>query len=292
MSYLPVDFCVLAVTTDKPISGALVKVFAQDGKSVYGEMLSGDDGKASFLLFGPQRYQARAYKFSTGFTNPIYFDVDPAPNAKNSFIIRATPVDYPTSNDPRLCMCAGYFRKPDGSAAAGLDIHIITKFHPILLDGSGVLTERVSVRTDSSGWVQVPLIRFGQYDVLLEGYEDVTREICVPAAPACNLPDLVFEVVSQVDISPQPIVVRRGQILDVYPEVYTSIGRKLDGTARDKVCWKVADTNIAGVTVSWDRLVFYGHMRGTTSLSATRADQTIVRIPDPPLLPGIPILVV
>lgn len=291
MAYAPVDFCVRETTTDKPLSGVLVKIFAQNGKGVYGEMLTGSDGKASFLLFGPQRYQARAYKFATGFVNPVYFDVNDAVGASNCFLIHATAVEYPTTNDPRLCLCSGYFRRPDGAPAAGLDIHIITKFHPILLDGAGVLTERVSVRTDANGWVQVPLIRFGQYDVLLEGYEDVTREICVPDRASANLPDLIFEVVDSVVITPQPIVLRKGQTLQVFPEVYTSIGRRLPGTARERVSWKVEDTSIAGVTVSWDRLTFYGQAKGTTLLTARRGDRSIVRIPEACLLVGIPIQV-
>jgi hypothetical protein len=290
MTYVAVDLMVLDALNDLPIEGALVKVFATNGQDVYGEMVTAQDGKASFLLDDAQRYQARAYRYSTGIRNPIYFDVSADPAVSNVFRINASPLVEPSSNDPRLCMCYGYFRTPSGAAAAGVDIHFITRFRPLLLDGAGVPVERVSVRTDSTGWVQVPLIRFGQFDVLLEGYEDITRTIDIPDSASCNLPNLIFEVVSTVTLS-SPISLALGQSLDLFPEVFTSTGRKLSGTAKDVVNWTIEHQDVASMTVQWDRITLYGNTAGTTTLNAARSNLTIVRIPDPPLLTGIPVQV-
>lgn len=151
--YLPVDLTVEDAVSGRPVEGALVKVFAENGKGVYGEMVTGANGKASFLLNGPQRYQARAYKMATGFKNPIYFDVINDPVLKNCFVITGNSIVVPSSTDPRLCMCSGTFRTPSGAPADSVDIHFITRFKPILLDGNGVLTERITARTNKDGWV-------------------------------------------------------------------------------------------------------------------------------------------
>jgi len=290
MSYVPVDLVVQDAVSNRPVEGVLVKVFAEDGRGVYGEMVTGTDGKASFLLDGPRRYQARAFKLSTGFKNPIYFDVLDAP-ATNCFNIIANTISPPSSTDPRLCMCSGTFRTPTGGPAAGLNISFVTRFHPLILDHAGVLTERISAITDRNGWVQLPLIRNGEFDVFIEGYEDVKRIIQVPDASSCNLPDLIFEVVDHVVIGEQQIQIALGQTAEIIPEVFTSTGRKLDGTAKSEVSWKVDDLNVASMTVLWDKIVLYGNTAGAALLTAERADMSIVRIPDPPLMSGIPILV-
>lgn len=291
--YVPVNLLLKDVTSGLPLEGVLVKVFAENGKGVYGEMVTGADGKANFLLNGPQRYQARAFKMSVGFKNPIYFDVIGEKGATNCFLLTGSSVATPSSTDPRLCMCSGYFRTPSGAPAAALDIQFVTRFHPILLDDAGVLTERITAKTDKNGWVQVQLVRHGEFDVMAAGYEDVARTIAVPDASSCNLPNLIFEVVNSVSVTPNPIQLRVGATIDVYSEVFTSIGRQIDGTAKGKVIWGIENQLVATMTVQWDRLTIYGNAKGSTLLTARRGDTPITRVPDPPILPnGIPLLVV
>jgi hypothetical protein len=289
--YVPVNVAVEDALSGRPVAGVLVKVLSADGKSVYGEMVTGTDGAAGFLLFGPQRYQVRAFKMANGFNNPTYFDVIVDPAVTNCFRIKAATITVPSSVDPRMCMCSGTFRTPTGAPAAGVDVHFITRFHPVLLDGAGLLTERATARTNNQGWVQVQLVRHGEFDVLLEGYEDVRRTIAVPDMSSCNLPDLIFEVVSSVVIAQTEFQIPVGQTVEIFPQVFTSIGRLIDGTAKGAVCWHVDNLDVASMTVLWDRIVLYGNSLGTAQLTATRADTSIVRIPDPPLMSGIPLLV-
>lgn len=288
--FVPVDLIVEDTLLHVPVEGALVKVFAADGKTSYGEMVTGPEGIASFLLDGPQRYQIRAFKISYSFSNPLYIDVDP--DVSNCFTIPCTSIAIPSSTDPRMCMCSGTFRQPTGAPAQGVDIHFITRFHPLLLDGAAILTERVEVRTDSNGWVQLQLVRGGQFDVIMEGYEDVKRTITVPDSSSCNLPDLIFETPASVVLPFGSITIPVGQTVEVSPQVFTSVGRLLDGTAREYVCWNVSDTSVASMTLTWDKIILYGSSPGTCSLSATRRDTSVVRIPDSPILLGIPIQVV
>ena len=288
---LPVDIRVINYTSRDPISGVWVKVMEEDGTGTYGESLTDSRGIASFLLPEFRRYQCRAFKFATIINNPAYIDVPAASLEPVQFIMTGTEITTPESTDPRLCMCSGYFRKPDGSPQKGLDIQIITKFSPLLLDGMGVVTERVIKRTDETGWVQVPLIRNGQYDVLLVGYEDTERQIDVPDMPSCNLPKLIFETVAIVELPSSPFHILQGDTVSFTPEVFTSIGRQLPGTAKGQVNWKVEDDQVATMTVEWTQLTFYGNAPGTTNLIATRADTSIVVIPDPPLCLPMQIIV-
>jgi hypothetical protein len=120
--------------------------------------------------------------------------------------------------------------------------------------------------------------------------EDTTREIAVPDAASCNLPDLIFEVVDRVELD-SPIAVQVGQPTVVYPKVYSSIGRLLEGAVKDKVNWKVDNPDIVSMAVTWDSITFYGLSTGLANLRAVRADCSIVRIPDPPILTGTQIQV-
>jgi hypothetical protein len=252
-------------------------------------MVTGADGKASFLLDGPRRYQARAFQFGVGFRNPIYFDVDPSQN--NSFSFSGTTLEVPASTDPRFCLCSGTFRTASGAPAPGLILHFTTVFSPCVLDDAAVVTERVTVKTNEEGWVQVPLLRFGKYDVLVEGYADISRQIAIPDASSVSLPNLIFEMVSSITLDQQaPLQVAQGQTLEVRPTVRTTIGRLLDGTAQQDVIWGVVNEDVASLTVQWDRLILYGNTTGTTTLTATRSGST-VRIPDSPIFLGAEIRV-
>jgi len=288
--YVPVDVYVADLTNPgQYVEGVLVKVFDEEGKKVYGQVNSNADGLASFLLYAPRVYQVRAYKFQVGIQNPIIMDV--SETLPNTFTINAHPVEVVASTDPRICMCSGHFRTPSLTPARGVDIYVINKFSPLLVDNTGVLTERSHFVTDKNGYVCMPLIRCGLYDVIIEGYEDMEREIAVPDAPSCNFPNLLFKTVGSVSLDAGSYEVRRGQTIEITPQVYTTTDELIEGTGREDVTWTVSDDTIASLTVEWDKLTLYGNARGTTTLRATRSDSSIVRIPDPPLTDGIQIRV-
>jgi len=269
--------------------GVIIKVMNQAGTLIYGLGTSDADGKASFLL--PHGiYQLRFFKQQVVFSNPQFIEVLEAPVAplSNQFDVLGESFVPPISTDVRLCVASGFFRRPDGSPAPNVDIHFITKFDPILLDGSALLTERVTIRTDDKGFAQVSLIRFAQYDVTIEGFEDWTRTITVPDLLQTNLPDLLFPVVARVTFDPPPpFTVPLNGALNVTPIVVTSDGRILEGTALGDVNWKLSSNDAAGLGANQTQLVITGATAGSTTLLAERADTTIIRIPATPIL-GVP----
>lgn len=283
--YQPVTFAVSTITgTIGPLAGVVVKILSQDGKLFYTQAVSDSDGMASFLLAAGQTYQARFFKFQVGFSNPQLFFVNDD-NLSNVFSVPATVLVPPVAADARLCRASGFFRDATGAPAANIDIHFIAKFKPLLLEGSAILTERAVTRTDQNGFMQLDLIRCGQYDITAQGMEDLYRTIYVPNAPSVNLPDLLFPVVSQVVFTPPgPYTVMVGVDQTIAVQVLASDGETLKGTAAQDVIWQTDDPSIVAVLDMNPVLILRAFKSGTTNLTATRRDTTIVRIPNSPIL--------
>ena len=68
--------------------------------------------------------------------------------------------------------------------------------------------------------------------------------------------------------------------VDVVPTVSVSDGRTLDDASIDDVTYTVADEDVAIVSVGNDKLVITGVSTVSTTLSATRMDESIVIVPD------------
>lgn len=273
-----------------PIAGVVVKVFSQNGATVIGQQITDGTGLAAFLLPSGVTYQLRFYKQQVNVKNPQYITVLAAP-ATNNFTVVGELFSPPVSTDPRLCMCYGFFRTIYGGPAQNLDCHFIAQFKPLLLEGAGVLTERAIERTDANGYMQIPLIRNGQYLVTIQGFEDVQRVISVPDALNANLPDLLFPVVGTVVFNPVgPFVVAVGADVVTTPTVMATDGQILEGVAGSDVQWSVDDPTIAAVIPSATTLTLRGLSSGTTNLRATRLNTSIVRYPDPGIL-GVPVVI-
>lgn len=281
MSFEPVDFFVLDTSPGRvPVSGAYVKVLSADGKLVYSAGSTDADGHVGFLLPSDIPFQMRAYKFATSFKQPLLFTVLSAPQT-NTFDVSASTVAPPTPNDARLCTAFGYFRDITGAPHAGVEIHVIGQFNPVWVEGAGVLKERVILRTDDAGYVQVNLFRNAKYDVVIQGEEDLVRHIAVPDAPNVNLVDLIFPIVKEVICTPPgPYALAVGEELAVGLRIIGSGGEDL-GMGFGDVMYSTSDGNVLNYTVSAVGLTLVGVGPGTASINIKRADLSIVHIPDP-----------
>lgn len=294
MPYENVDFYVKDTTPAKnPVPGVVIKVMSPNGVVVYGQQTTDAGGKASFLLpsENPQ-YQARFFKFGTTFRQPQLFSVleAPVPPLSNIFDAEATTLTPPTSNDNRLCVAYGYFRDVTGAPQANVEIHFIAKFQPVWLEGAAVVKERVIVRTDDKGYVQLNLIRNGQYDCTVQGEEDVLRQIDVPDLPNVNIADLIFPVIERVTtVPPAPLTMAKGSEVELELHIMASDGNDL-GTARGEVYIRSTDPNKVTFFLTPTGLRLQALEEGTASITFERADKSIVRIPDPGVL-GQPIIV-
>lgn len=266
-----------------PIPGVLVRVYSPDSTIFYTQAVTDVYGVASFLL-DPATYQVRFYKQHVGFKNPLMVVVGPA--GGNIFDTTADLIAPPTPTDVRLCTAYGYFRAPDGSPATNVDVHFIPKFKPVLLDGDAVLTPQVMARTDGRGYMQINLIRCGQYDVTVQGIDDTQRLVSVPDTPNVSLPNLLFPVVDRITFSPPgPYALAVGQELQVTPTIIASDGNEVDAY---NVIWSSSDSSILAVLLAGGVLTLRGLTHGTASVQAVRADQSIIRIPDAGIT-GVPL---
>lgn len=278
MSYEPVDVYVKDQFA-QPIVGVIVKIFSANGGVFYTQQPTDADGKASFLL-STQSYSMRFYKFRATFAHPQLFSVLEAP-ALNTFDVVGEVFSPPVSSDIRLCRCSGFFRNPDGSPQKYLDMHFFPEFSPIVLEGAAVTPRKVVVRTDENGYVQLDLIKCGQYRVTIEAQEAEERYVRVPELSSTNLPDLLYPVIRRVSFDPEgPWTIAAGDELEVTPTVYDSAGAVLHGTAQSDVNWAVSDRTIASLSVSEFKLTIRAIAAGSIELQATRADQSVIHIPD------------
>jgi hypothetical protein len=284
MGYEAVDFYITdSSPLRKPIAHVLVKVFSEDGRLVYTQAQTDVAGHVGFLLSSGFPYQARFYKQNVSLKNPRFFQVLEPP-ALNAFDVIADLTPPPTPTDRRLCTAYGRFRTATGSPAANVGLHFNAKFKPFMLDEAGIVTEHGDLRTDEEGYVQVNLIRCGQYEFTLEGAKDYTRVITVPDTPNVSLPDLLFPVVASVTFEPPPpYILPTGADLQVTPTLRASDGEVLNGTALDEVVWSSSEPDVLVVLPAGPKVTLRGVSGGVASILIRRANYSIIRYPDLPI---------
>lgn len=279
----------------QPVDGVVVRVFDATGTVFITEGTSGvpliGTGQVQVTLPGagpvPITYQLRFYVNGGAITSPQYIQVfSPpllSPTGVNNFLITTSMFTLPTATNPRLCRASGFVWGPDGRPRRGIDIHFIPCFKPLVVDGYGVLGERVSIRTDQDGYTSVDLFRTGMYEVMIESQENVIRGVLVPDRSSINLFNLLFPIVVSVDYLPVgPWSLAVGAQLVLTPTVKANDFRTLDGAAgSEDVLYAVDDPTIVGVTVTATTVILSGNASGNTTLRVTRRDNSIVYIPDP-----------
>jgi hypothetical protein len=291
---------------DEALEGVLVRVFDEDGTTFITQNtteLVGSDAVADFTLEGddpPINYTIRMFKtgvafdggFGDQFKSPqlveIWSPAASSPTGTNDFDVKGETFTIPVATDPRLCRASGFFKDATGRPLEGLDISLINNFKPAIVDGYGVLGSKVELRTDEEGYVEVDLYRGGEYRAMVQSIQaaeaDPTgaivfdRELVVPDQASVNLLDLLFPVIEEITWTLGALAV--GDTFDLIPVVLGSDGRTLEGVAHEDVLYEISDTSVATVAVLEDKLVITALASGSTELTATRRDQTVVFIPD------------
>jgi hypothetical protein len=269
------------------VDGVTVRVFNALGEFV-SMAASGENvpGIVEFELLGdatPFEYQLRFYKKGASITPKriqVFSPADLAPTGTNEFTITADVFDLEPSPDPMMCRCSGFITGPTGRAKKTLTLSFLPKFNAFVVERAAALTGRFTLRTDANGYVSVDLYRFGMYEVTIEGREAVVRNIEIPDRSKVQLSHLLFPVVTSVVYAePLPFTLARNTSLTLTPHVQTSDFRAL-GVGEQDVLYEVEDPSIASVQVSGDHIVVRGLRAGSTKLRVTRADNSIVYVPD------------
>ena len=182
-----------------PIAGVSVFVYDSTGTTLITSGATASDGHVQFMLPELLTYQLRTYKQGISSPQPTYVDVL---SSGNTFSIDASVFTLPQAVDPNLCRLSGYVKWPDGRPKAGLNIHFIHRYNPLVVDGVGIFGERVAMRSDSNGYLQIDLWRGGVYRAVVDGHENVGRDILVPLLPAANINYVLFPQIEEVIFTP------------------------------------------------------------------------------------------
>lgn len=288
--------------TPGAILGVLVRFFNAAGTTFITQDVTVDvsgDAVAEVTLDGdnpPITYTIRLSKTGVAFDGllgddnkspqkiEVYSPPSAAPNSKNDFEVKGETFAIPTATDPRLCRCSGFFKRPDGLPYTSLDILFVPKFKPTLVDGDTLMGGTVNVRTDSDGFAQIDLYRTGLYKAYIESLDDTPRDLVIPDASSESLSDLLFPVVESVVFAPASLNMSVDDTEDVIPTVTASDQRVLDGAAGGDVKYVSADESVATVSTLKDKIVITAVGAGTTQVDVERLDESVVIIPDTPIV--------
>jgi len=293
---------IFVVDQETPTPGAiedvLVRVFDSTGSTFITQnttTLVGSDAIADFTLDGddpPIEYQVRLSKVGVAFDGllgddsktpqliEVYSPPANAPSGTNDFIVKGQTFVRPTAADDKLCRVSGFFKRGDSLPYPNLDIIFIPLFNPTIVSGNAVMGGQIVARTDEDGYIEVDLYRGGTYSAIIETLEDNAMELVVPDSSSFNIVDLIFPVVKEVIFNPSSVNLAVGGTEEIVPTVTASNTVVLEGAAPADVEYVVDDESIATVLVMDDRLVITGVSAGTTQLSASRKDSSIVVVPD------------
>ena len=301
---------------NNPIAGVLIRVYDAVGAVFCTQQYTDVDGVAEVTLLGDNPaipYTIRMSKTGVAFDGslgnasktPLLITVFSPPSAVpggNSFEIKGETFKRPVSLDLRLCRCSGFFKDITGKPLPGLEIKFINEFGPTVVDGYAVMGEGVNFITDQYGYGCIDLYRNGKYMAWVSGVQAVDansehalgfpRNMVIPDQGSANLVSLLFPIVANVVISPNPIALGLNQVSNPSVVATADDGRVLIGTACEDVYYDVLDKSIAGISVSLDKMSLVGVNPGTTQLTAVRKDQSIVKIPVVDLLSSPVIIIV
>lgn len=280
-----------------PVDGVTVLVYDVTGTTLLTSGVTGavTSGHIQFPLEGGTNssvlYQLRFAITGGTIVTPQQIEVfspeTDAPTGVNNFEITASLFTLPVATDARLCRASGYVYGPNGKPRKGIDIHFIPCFNPLVVDGIGVLGERIACRTDATGFVQVDLYRTGYYMATVESHENIQRQVLVPNRSSVNINKLLFPIVEAVTFAPAGAwALTIGVELEIVPTVTVSDFRVLEGSGSEDTLYTVADPTIASIVTRSDKIVLVGVAAGSTTLTVTRADTSIVYIPDPGITGG------
>lgn len=300
-------------TTDQsgdPLAGVLVRFYDGAGALVTQQYTSlvGVEAYAEVGLDGaaapaPTPYTVRLSKNGVAFDGSlgddsktpqsigVYSPPAGAPTGTNYFAVQGTTFIRPVATDPRLCRCSGFFKDPLGRPLVGMALHLSqycpnddqAPFTPLIVDGDGILGDKVLLRTDALGYVVVDLYRTGTYFMYMPGLGSQWRSLHIPDLPSMNLINLIFPVITSIVFDPDPLAMSVGDTTEIDVTVTASDGRVLDPLNQD-LLFTSSDESVVGVEVLADsKLSITALAAGTAQIEAAVTDTGIVTIPEEPI---------
>jgi hypothetical protein len=219
-------------------------------------------------------------------------------NTIQSITVPASASDYvfdvivddstlPPATDTLMCRCSGYFKDSNGRPAPRVSIRFSESAStPALLlyaaadTTHAVIPSNTLVTTNGNGYAQVDLIRGKDYQLFMEGYENISRIIRVPDLSAAPLPDVLFPFVDRIEwldalavimpTSAPTLTINVGDLKALTVQTAFRSGLIEAGLKDANVVSD--DAAVASVTISDGDVVVTGVSAGTATLEVTRVE--------------------
>lgn len=237
-------------------------------------------------------------------TSPADGNTDP-----NIFDVLIDTTTLPAASDDHFCRCSGSFINPYGKPIDELTIRFSENsvFFPNLIyypqgSANALIPTSQVVRTDSSGFASVDLLRNYEYLVFMEGYENLARNILVPDASAAPLPDIIFPAVDGVeytlnnvllDGNSPSVTLNVGQQTTLLLETVFRSGLRISGVVDTVLV--TPEQSIISTTLTGNTLLIEALSPGNVELEVTRvkpeAGHGITIAPDPGVRGALNVLV-
>lgn len=280
---------------DDALEGVLVRFFDDTDTFVTQNYsaLVGSDVYAEVTLDGdavPIEYTVRLSKTGVAFDGAlgddsktpqsieVYSPAAGAPSGTNDFTVQGQTFERPVAADPYLCRASGFFRDAAGRPLRNFDMHFTLQRSPLLVGDDGILGFKVYGTTDNNGYFEVDLYRFGDYLVELQSLEH-QRCVSVPDVSSINLVELLFPVVSSVVYDPTAVTVAAGDTQAVDVTITDSTGLTHELT-ESLLTFTSEDESVATIGISAGQLIVSGQSAGSTTITVTQTDTSIVVIPE------------
>lgn len=271
---IPVTFVVAddSIPSGVDLEGVLVRVYSEDGTTFITEASTDVDGRLTLDLPDLTTYWVRFFKVGYAFDSRATISVDGG--LLNSFDVEARNLTtHPSATDPNLCRVSGYLLNGSGVPTPNVTLYFMLTGKPRVVGGRAMLPSKVYATTDKNGKVSIDLVRNGVYDVWAAGTDDVVYRAVVPDYPNVDITDLLFPIVTTLELEAPSVTVPKGDSVSVGVLAELSsrvdIPYQLDGGDSVSLSSIIAISGGAPVTAYFkdDALFIIGQAVGTVTVT-------------------------
>jgi hypothetical protein len=269
------------------IEGALVRIYSEDGETFITELTTASDGRATTDLPEDTIYWVRFFKVGYAFDSRATIEVDAA--LLNSFdVVGRDLTTYPSSTDPNRCRITGYLLNAAGVPSQNITLYFMLTGKPRVVGGRAMLPSKVYTTSNSSGFIDIELVRNGVYDAWAAGSDDEVYRIVVPDYGSADITELLFPELGTLTLSEDTLTLAVGETATVEIEALLTtrvpLPYELDNgdsvSLRSIVDIVLGDTAIASYSVVENTITVTGVAAGTTEITVTELpDKFAIRQP-------------
>tara|TARA_Y100000034_G_scaffold127164_2_gene179564 strand:+ start:590 stop:1498 length:909 start_codon:yes stop_codon:yes gene_type:complete len=209
-------------TQDTALESVQVRVYSLDGETFVTLGTTDSDGEVVFDLTDDTTYWVRCFK--TGFAFESKLSADVASDDVSFSVEGANLRELPPSTADNLCRVSGYVVNVAGAPVGGISFYFMISDYIKIVGSTMVTATKLSVLSDSEGYVEVELIQGAVYEVMAEGWIDETIRVKVPESQSASITELLWPYPARVELSDTELSIAEGSSESVTYSVVLSSG--------------------------------------------------------------------